>query len=107
MENTLYFKDMIHCDQNNYPKKVYKVEYSKMLIEILDTDHIQGRPFYFSSPHSRDDFIKQIKDHILRINHEELEDIQLYWKKSRSYYKEHLLFLVFYNSIDILTILLK
>ena len=82
MENTLYFKDMIHCDQNNYPKKIYKVEYSKMLIEILDSDHIQGRPFYFSSPHSRD---KQIKDHILRINHEELEDIQLYRKKSRSY----------------------
>lgn len=49
MENTLYFKDMIHCDQNNYPKKIYKVEYSKMLIEILDSDHIQGRPFYFSS----------------------------------------------------------
>lgn len=35
MENTLYFKDMIHCDQNNYPKKIYKVEYSKMLIEII------------------------------------------------------------------------
>ena len=33
MENTLYFKDMIHCDQNNYPKKIYKVEYSKMLID--------------------------------------------------------------------------
>ena len=61
MENTLYFKDMIHCDQNNYPKKIYKVEYSKMLIEILDSDHIQGRPFYFSSPHSRDNFIKQIR----------------------------------------------
>ena len=87
MENTLYFKDMIHCDQNNYPKKIGQ-EYDKvmiMLIEILDSNHIQGRPFYFSSPHSRDDFIKQIKDHILRINHEELEDIQLYWKKSRSY----------------------
>ena len=42
MENTLYFKDMIHCDQNNYPKKVYKVEYSKMLIEILDSDHIHA-----------------------------------------------------------------
>ena len=40
MENTLYFKDMIHCDQNNYPKKIYKVEYSKMLIEILDSNHI-------------------------------------------------------------------
>ena len=50
MENTLYFKDMSHCDQNNNPKIVYKVEYSKMLIEILDTDHIHGRPFYFSSP---------------------------------------------------------
>ena len=48
MENTLYFKDMIHCDQNNYPKKIYKVEYSKMLIEILDSDHIQGRPFYLA-----------------------------------------------------------
>ena len=82
MENTLYFKDMIHCDQNNYPKKIYKVEYSKMLIEILDNDHIQGRPFYFSSPHSRDYFIKQIKDHILRINYEELEQIQHYWKKN-------------------------
>ena len=85
MENTLYFKDMSHCDQNNYPKKVYKVEYSKMLIEILDTDHIQGRPFYFSSPHLRDEFIQHMKAHILRINYEELEDIQLYWKKSRSY----------------------
>lgn len=82
MENTLYFKDMIHCDQNNYPKKIYKVEFSKMLIEILDSDHIQGRPFYFNSPHSRDDFIKQIKDHILRINYEELEQIQHYWKKN-------------------------
>ena len=39
MENTLYFKDMNHCDQNNYPKKVYKVEYSKMLIEILASAH--------------------------------------------------------------------
>lgn len=56
-----------------------------MLIEILDTDHIQGRPFYFSSPHLRDEFIQHMKDHILRINYEELEDIQLYWKKSRSY----------------------
>lgn len=86
--------------------KIYKVEYSKMLIEILDSDHIQGRPFYFSSPHSRDDFIKQIKDHILRINHEELEDIQLYWKKA-DLTKRASALLVFYNSIDILTILLK
>ena len=45
MENTLYFIDMIHCDQNNYPKKIYKVEYSKMLIEILERANIQGRHF--------------------------------------------------------------
>ena len=97
MENTLYFKDMIHCDQNNYPKKVYKVEYSKMLIEILDSDHIQGRPFYFSSPHSRDDFIKQIKDHILRINYEELEQIQHYWKENINNYERFCLsFFIFY-----------
>lgn len=81
METTLYFKDMTRCDQNNYPKKIYKVEYSKMLIEILDCDHIQGRPFYFSSPRSRDDFISKIKDHILRINNEELKQIQHYWKE--------------------------
>ena len=85
MENTYYFKDMFHCDQNNYPKKIYKVEYSKMLIEILDSDHIQGRPFYFSSPHARDNLIKQNKEQILKNTHEELEDFKLYWKKSRSY----------------------
>lgn len=83
MENTLYFKDMFIVTKTHYPKKIYNVEYSKMLIEILDSNHIQGRPFYFSSPHSRDDFIKQIKDHILRINYEELEQIQHYWKKNK------------------------
>ena len=44
METTLYFKDIRSKDQNNYPSKVYKVEYSRMLIEVLDIEHINGRP---------------------------------------------------------------
>lgn len=64
MENTLYFKDM----RNRLSKKIYKVEHSRMLIEILDNNHIHGKPHYFSSTHSRDDFISNIKEHILRIN---------------------------------------
>lgn len=42
MENTIYFKDISNCDKNNYPNKIYRVEHSKMLIEILDDQHIQG-----------------------------------------------------------------
>lgn len=42
IENTLYFKDMHTKDYNNYPSKIYKVEYSRMLIEILDNEHIHG-----------------------------------------------------------------
>ena len=34
MENTIYFKDISNCDKNNYPNKIYRVEHSKMLIEI-------------------------------------------------------------------------
>ena len=44
MENTLYFKDMRTKDHNDYPSKIYKVEYSRMFIEILDNDHIHGKP---------------------------------------------------------------
>lgn len=83
MGSTLYFKDMKNRDYNNYPKKIYKVEPSRMLIEILDSSHINGKPHYFSSPHSRDDFIANIKEHILRINDEELEEIQHYWKQNK------------------------
>lgn len=42
MESTLYFKDMRDSDHNNFPKKIYKVEQSRMLIEILDCKHING-----------------------------------------------------------------
>ena len=35
MENTIYFKDISNCDKNNYPNKIYRVEHSKMLINIL------------------------------------------------------------------------
>ena len=56
METTLYFKDIRNKDQNNYPSKIYKVEYCRMLIEVLDTEHINGRPHYFGSPRLRDDF---------------------------------------------------
>ncbi|WP_270832908.1 hypothetical protein [Faecalibacillus intestinalis] len=82
MENTLYFKDMRNRDDNNYPEIIYKVEHSRMLIEILDNDHIHGKPHYFSSPHSRDNFLTNIKEHILRITDKELEEIQTYWKKN-------------------------
>ena len=80
MENTLYFKDMRTTDQNEYPSKIYKVEYSRMFIEILDNDHIHGKSHYFGSPRLRDDFINNIKEHILRINLEELLQIQNYWE---------------------------
>ena len=83
METTLYFKDIRSKDQNNYPSKIYKVEYSRMLIEVLDTEHINGRPRYFSSPRLRDEFINNMKDYILRINSEELSKIQSYWKKNQ------------------------
>lgn len=83
METTLYFKDIRSKDQNNYPSKIYKVEYSRMLIEVLDTEHINGRPHYFSSPRLRDEFINNMKNYILRINSEELSKIQSYWKKNQ------------------------
>ena len=42
METTLYFIDIHNKDQNNYPSRIYKGEYSRMLIEFLDTEHING-----------------------------------------------------------------
>ncbi len=83
MESILYFKDMRECDYNNYPKKIYKVEYSRMLIEILDIDHVNGKPQYFSSLYSRDNYLNGIKDYILRINDDELKKIKEYWKKNQ------------------------
>lgn len=83
MEATLYFKDMSQRDHNNIPTKVYRVEHSKMLIEILDINHIQGSAHYFSSIRSRDDFIEKIREHILRINKDELKEIQAYWKHNQ------------------------
>ncbi len=83
MESTLYFKDMRNRDHNNFPKKIYKVEPSRMFIEVLDSNHINGRPHYFTSPHSRDDFITSIKEHILRINDKELKKIQDYWQQHK------------------------
>ena len=52
-----------------------------MFIEVLDNNHINGRPHYFTSPHSRDEFITSIKEDILRININEVKEIQNYWKK--------------------------
>ena len=80
MESTMYFKDMRNCDHNNYPNKIYRVEHSKMLIEILDDQHIQGSAQYFSSIRSRDNFIDSIKNNILKISIDELKKIQNYWK---------------------------
>ena len=82
MENTLYFKDMHTKDHNNYPSKIYKVEYSRMLIEVLDNEHIHGKSHYFGSPRLRDDFISNIKEHIIRIDSEELTPIQNYWEST-------------------------
>ena len=90
MENTIYFKDISNCDKNNYPNKIYRVEHSKMLIEILDDQHIQGSAQYFSSIRSRNNFIDSIKINILnpctifllysKISIDELKKIQHYWK---------------------------
>lgn len=80
MESILYFKDMRNRDFNDYPRKIYKVEPSKMFIEVLDSSHINGKPHYFTSPHSRDEFISSIKEDILRINFNEGKKIQNYWK---------------------------
>ena len=55
-----------------------------MLIEVLDKNHIQGSAQYFNSIRSRDDFIKSMKDHILRINLDELKEIQNHWKSNKS-----------------------
>ena len=71
---------MRNCDHNNYPNKIYRVEHSKMLIEILDDQHIQGSAQYFSSIRSRDNFIDSIKNNILKISIDELKKIQNYWK---------------------------
>ena len=78
MENTIYFKDISNCDKNNYPNKIYRVEHSKMLIEILDDQHIQGSAQYFSSIRSRDNFIDSIKNNILKTSIDELKKIQHY-----------------------------
>ena len=40
---TFFFKDMENCNYNNYSKKVYKPEYLRMLIEILNNNHIQEK----------------------------------------------------------------
>ena len=80
MKNTIYFKDISNCDKNNYPNKIYRVEHSKMLIEILDDQHIQGSAQYFSSIRSRNNFIDSIKNNILKISIDELKKIQHYWK---------------------------
>ena len=76
----MYFKDMRNCDHNNYPNKIYRVEHSKMLIEILDDQHIQGSAQYFSSIRSRDNFIDSIKNNILKISIDELKKIQNYYR---------------------------
>ena len=81
METTIYFKDIRNKDYNNYPNRIYKVENSRMLIEILDNNHIHGKPYYFTSLQSRDNFILEIKEHISKNNNEELEKIQNYWKQ--------------------------
>ena len=49
MENTLYFKNMRDSDQNNFSQKIYKIEQSRMLIKILDNNHINGYPHDFIS----------------------------------------------------------
>lgn len=36
-------------DHNDYPSKIYKVEYSRMFIEVLDNDHIHGNPLFWKS----------------------------------------------------------
>ena len=76
---------MRNCDHNNYPNKIYRVEHSKMLIEILDNQHIQGSAQYFSSIRSRDKFIESIKNDILKISNDELKNTKLLENKKRGH----------------------
>ena len=70
-----------NCEKNNYTNKIYRVEHSKMLIEILDDQHIQGSAQYFSSIRSRDKYIESIKNDILKINNDELKKYKIIRKK--------------------------
>ena len=94
MENTIYFKDISNCDKNNYPNKIYRVEHSKMLIEILDDQHIQGSAQYFSSIRSRNNFIDSIK----------LTCILVFYTSFLTYFKKASNYFLFYdinNTIEI------
>ena len=63
-------------DHNNYYSKIYKVEYSRISIEILDNEHIH----YFGSSRLKDGFFYNIKEHIIKINSKKFLKIQNYWE---------------------------
>lgn len=80
MSNALYFKDMDKRDENNNTQMIYRVEECKMLLEIIDKNHPMGLPNYFSSIKQRDDFIKDKKDHLVRISEKEVKNIINLWR---------------------------
>ncbi|MGN1183168.1 MAG: hypothetical protein ACI4SR_09200 [Faecalibacillus sp.] len=80
MSSTLYFKDMTNKDDNNQPNIIYRVEEHKLFLEILDRKSPMGCPIYFSSIRKRDNYLIDRKEHLLRINNKEVNDIIDYWK---------------------------
>lgn len=80
MSNALYFKDMGKKDENNNTQMIYRVEECKMLLEIIDKNHPMGLPKYFSSIKQRDDFIKDKKEHLVRISENEVKNIINLWR---------------------------
>ena len=80
MSNTLYFKDMNKKDEHNMSQVIYKVEEFKIFLEVIDNIHLIGLPRYFSSIRARDDFINEKRNHLIRINEKEVDELKEYWK---------------------------
>ena len=81
MSSALYFKDISNRDDHNQPHVIYRVEDHKIFLEILDKKSPMGCPVYFSSIKKRDDYLINRKDHLLRINNQEVHQFIDYWKE--------------------------
>lgn len=81
MFKTKYYIDLNTTNEDNYPSFIYRLEYKKILLEILDKNHLFGKPKYFSSIKLRDEYINKQIDHLLLIDEKEVKKIQKYWQK--------------------------
>lgn len=81
MIKTNYYIDLKTTNKDNYPSIIYRVEYKKIFLEILDNKHLFGKPKYFSSIKLRDEYINKHSNHLLLITEEDVKKIQKYWQK--------------------------